>query len=166
MKKTLLSALLFSTLSFSQISNDSIASRLEDYLSSVDKFTGKKTYYSPYSENLSIVKVVYKKNDFSQFIKIDVKGSTVNYNCKGLIILFENGMKINRPNEVVETNYSDGFRYSVWFKPTAKEIALFKKYKITDVELYIYDAHISDYDATSFKDASEILLVAPKLKKK
>ena len=167
MKKLILSALLFSSVSFCQeVKNDSISNTLENYFSSEDKFNGEKTYYSPFTENISITRIVGKKGIASQFIKIDVKGSTLNYRCKGLLILFENGLKINRPNEIVDTDYSDGFSYGVWFKPTSKEISLFKKYKITDVRLYIYDAHISDYDATSFKDAAQVMLSIPKVKKK
>ena len=169
MKKLLLSALLVSVLSFSQeVKNDSIqpSKTLNDYLYSVDKFSGEKVYYSPYAKNISIARYTSKKNGPSQYIDIDVKGITLNYGCKGLSILFENGMKIVRPNEKVETSYNDGYQYSVWFKPTAKEIAMFKKYKITDVKLYIYEEQISNDEAITFKEAAKVMLITPTIKKK
>lgn len=80
MKKLLLSALLFSAVSFCQeVKNDSISNTLENYFISEDKFNGEKTYFSPYTENISITRIVGKKGIDSQFIKIDVKGSTLNY---------------------------------------------------------------------------------------
>jgi hypothetical protein len=169
MKKLLLSALLASALSFSQeVKNDTIqpSKTLNDYLYSVDKFNGDKVYYSPYAKNISIARYTTKKSGTSQYIDIDVIGITLNYGCKGLSILFENGMKINRPNEVVETSYNDGYQYSVWFKPTAKEIAMFKKYKITDVKLYIYEEQISDEEAVVFKESAKVMLTVPNIKKK
>ena len=169
MKKILLSALLASTLSFSQeVNNDTIqpSKSLTDYLHSVDKFSGDKVYYRPYAKNLSIARYTSNKKGASQYIDIDVKGITLNYGCKGLSILFENGMKITRPNEKVETSYNDGYQYSVWFKPTAKEISMFKKYKVTDVQLYIYDASISSDEADAFKEAAKVMLVTPVIKKK
>jgi hypothetical protein len=43
---------------------------------------------------------------------------------------------------------------------------MFKKYKVTDVQLYIYDASISSDEADTFKEAAKVMLVTPVIKKK
>lgn len=73
--------LLISTLSFSQ--NDSIKVKtLNDYLYNEDKFNGQKEYYSPTS-TISIAKFVSKYRT-TQYISINVNGSTLNYGCYGV----------------------------------------------------------------------------------
>lgn len=170
MKKLLLGlVLLFSIVSFSQteIKLDTIKKikTLENYLSSTDKFTGEKVYYSNLSNTIHISKYV-TKNSSSQYISISVNGSTLNYGCYGVSILFENGKQINRPNEKIETDYRDGWNYRAFFIPTAYEINLFKTSRVVTVKLYIYDSDISTSDADEFKEAANIMLKTTLKKKK
>ena len=169
MRKLLLGAiLLFSNLCISQEQQkDTVLVKqektLNDYLYNEDKFTGEKTYYSP-TITISIAKFVQGKKS-NQYISIAVPGSTLNYGCYGVSILFENGKKIVRPNEKVETNYSDGWSYRAFFTPTTNEINLLKSYKVVAVKLYIYDADINSTESEDLLTASKIMLSIPKIAK-
>ncbi len=157
--------LLISTLSFSQ--NDSIKVKtMDDYLYKEDKFNGQKQYYSP-TYTISIAKFVDKKR-YTQYISINVNGSTLNYGCYGVYILLENGKKIIRSKEKVDTDYSSGsgWTYKAFFEPTANEIKLLKTYKVKAVKLYIYDADIEDTESSDFLEAAKVMLTLPNPKPK
>lgn len=139
-----------------------IIPKLADYLYSIDRFTGEKTYHCNIGGTISITKV-----GTSHYVGLSVEGATLNYGCYGVSILFENGKKIIRPNEKVETGYRNGWTYSVFFTPTTNEINLFKTSRIVYVKLYIYDSDISTFEADGFLiGARTILTVTTKNKKK
>lgn len=136
---------------------------LDDYLSSIDKFTGEKTYYGG-GTIVSFMKVVGRKTS-SQYVSINVNGSTLNYGCYGVSILFENGKKIIRSKEKVDTDYNDsGWRYKAFFTPTLNEITLLKTQKISAVKLYIYDAEVNENESITTLEDAKIILTTPKKK--
>ncbi|MDI6033020.1 hypothetical protein QLS91_08030 [Flavobacterium sp. LB2P84] len=112
-----------------------------DYCSKIqtntDKFSGVIKYNSPRLERITFLK---EKGIID--IRIDIPGSTLNVNEKGVILLLEDGSKINRPNQKISVDYNDGYRYSAYFQLTKLEIQRIIKSPITDVKLYIYDAEI------------------------
>jgi hypothetical protein len=112
------------------------------------------------------MKVVGKRNS-EQYVSISVKGNTLNYGCYGVSILFENGKKIVRSKEKVESDYNDsGWEYNAFFAPTLNEINLLKTQKITYVKLYIYDADITESESNNILKDAKIILTTPKVKKK
>jgi len=87
---------------------------LNDYLTETDKFTGEKRYNNR-GEIVSFVKVIGKKSSY-QYVSINLRGATLNYGCYGVSILFENGKKIIRSKEKIDTDYNEsGWRYSAFF---------------------------------------------------
>jgi hypothetical protein len=171
MKKLLLgSLLLISTMIYAQESQkDTVIKNQEDklqaYLNNVDKFTGEKIYYSASNKVVSFAKFV-NKQESSQYVSIDVIGSTLNYGCTGVNILFDNGKMINRPNEDVKTDYRSGnWVYTAFFRPTANEVNLFKSSKVEAVKLYIYDTNVNSIDADNLQLAANIMLSTPKITK-
>lgn len=151
---------------------------LENYFDNEDKFTGEKTYYSPmfydkiedingykltqsHINNVYITKIIKGKSS-RQYISINVFGSTLNYGCYGVYILFDNGKKIIRPNEKIKTTYNDGYQYGAFFKPTTNEIELLKKYRIVSLKLYIYETEIDNIESDIIKEASNIMLTQSK----
>lgn len=136
---------------------------LDDYLSSIDKFSGEKTYYGG-GTIVSFAKYVGKKSS-SQYVSINVNGSTLNYGCYGVSILFENGKKIIRSKEKVDTDYNDsGWRYKAFFTPTLNEITLLKTQKISAVKLYIYDTEVNENESITILEDAKIILTTPKKK--
>ena len=136
---------------------------LNRYLSETDKFSGEKTYYGG-GTKVSFMKVIGKGKS-SQYVSVNVYGSTLNYGCYGVYILFENGKKIVRSNEKVDTDYSDGkWKYKAFFTPTLNEINLLKTQKITAVKLYIYDADVDDNESNTILKDAKIILTTPKKK--
>jgi tetratricopeptide (TPR) repeat protein len=134
---------------------------LDRYLSNTDKFSGEKTYYGG-GKVVSFMKVVGKKNS-AQYVSVYANGSTLNYGCYGVSILFENGKKIVRSKEKVDTDYNDsGWQYKAFFTPTLNEINLLKTLKITAVKLYIYDVDVDESESNTILKDAKIILTTPK----
>jgi tetratricopeptide (TPR) repeat protein len=134
---------------------------LDRYLSDTDKFSGEKTYYGG-GTVVSFMKVIGKKNS-AQYVSVYANGSTLNYGCYGVSILFENGKKIVRSKEKVDTDYSNsGWQYKAFFTPTLNEINLLKTLKIVAVKLYIYDVNVDESDSNTILKDAKIILTTPK----
>ena len=109
-----------------------------------DKFTDKRRSYSPLLEDISLSK--YEEEDVvTIYMSLKVNGSTLNLNGKGVILLLEDGSKINLPNETIEANVSDyGWEYTAFFSLSDENINKLKASPITDYRLYIYDKTIEN----------------------
>jgi len=111
----------------------------KDIVSKKDKFSGIITRNSPLLEPIS-----FSKEKGLIYLDIEIEGSTLNTNKKGVIVLLSDGSKINKPNASVDVRYSEGYKYSAFILLNKLEIARIIKSPITDVKLYIYDAEISN----------------------
>lgn len=139
---------------------------LEDYLTNTDPFNGEKTYRGDdYPVRFTKIK---SNKSFTQYVHLTVNGETLNYGCEGVYVLFENGEKIIRSKEKVDTDYSNGnWCYSAFFTPTANEIKLFKTQKVIAVKLYIYlKNYIPESEQNIILEDAKIILTTPKAKKK
>nr|DAS88617.1 MAG TPA: hypothetical protein [Caudoviricetes sp.] len=109
-----------------------------------DKFTGETTYTTDFEDGISFVKIV--KNKIPNFyMQINTTGSTLNVGKKGLIVLLDNGTKIQKPNakiDVSTTSSGGGYVYSAFVSLTKNDISLLKQHNITAARLYIYDSNI------------------------
>jgi hypothetical protein len=110
---------------------------------SIDKFENSETYNSPYSP-ITFFKIIKSQQEKSYFMMIKTEGTTASVLKKNVIILFEDGSKITRPEVKVdvEVGGSKSYIYSSTFKLTENEVKKLVKDKITDVRLYIYDRAI------------------------
>jgi hypothetical protein len=111
-----------------------------------DKFTEKITYKTPFSEPISFIRVK-DKQQINTFMSITVFGSTVSVGKTGVIILFDNGKKIEKPDAEIDTKVSisgKGYDYSAFLSLSEEEIELLKNYIISDVRLYVYDSNIKN----------------------
>lgn len=114
-----------------------------------DKFTGDTTYLTPYASGFRFIKKKKGKNETIYLAK-NQPGSTLNVNEKGLIILLENGKRIEKPNAVLDvkpSSYGSGYVYSVFEELNSTDIDLLLNNLITDSRLYIYDGTTSKDDA-------------------
>lgn len=109
-----------------------------------DKFNGEVTSSSEYSDGISFIKVT--KNKISKiYMAINETGETLNVGKKGLVLLLENGKKIERPNTKIDVEAgAKNFVYSAFIELSKEEIALIIKNKITDDRLYIYDGTVEN----------------------
>lgn len=111
-----------------------------------DKFTDKITYSSPVLNPISFRKVKNGENA-TTFIKIDVIGNAPSVGNKGVIILFEDGTKIERPDAKIDTQVNhngEGYLYRAFFILNQDEIKKLTQKSITDVRLFVFDAEIND----------------------
>lgn len=117
----------------------------KDIETTTDKFNGETTASSDYSEGIKFLKIT--KNGSSKiYMAINESGSTLNVGEKGLILLLENGNKIERPNAKIDVDTGSGrnYVYSAFIELTKKEIDLIINNPITDDRLYIYDGEIKN----------------------
>lgn len=111
-----------------------------------DKFTSEITYNSPLNYGISVIKKI-KENVTDLYLYIEVNGSSASVDKQGVVLLLENGLKIERPTEkinvrVYSNKYTSGYTYSAIVHPDTNELKLLTQFKITDVRLYIYDSQI------------------------
>lgn len=135
---------------------------IDSYLTETDVFNGKKTYRGG-TGAIQFVKVKSKKGTTQQYVSLTANGSTLNVGRYGVSILFQNGQKIIRSKEKVDTDSdSEGWNYSAFFTPTPNEIKLLKTQKATLIRLYIYDENISDFDSNIILNDAKVILTTPK----
>ena len=104
----------------------------------IDEFTGDVTYYV--NSDVSFTKVI-SKGISKLYLSIWIKEDDI-YTGKGVILILENGKKINKPNENVEYTYSSGSFYATTFiQLTNQDILLLKESGISKFKLYILDGY-------------------------
>jgi hypothetical protein len=111
----------------------------------VDDFEDKTTFNSPISNDLSIMKVIQKGKTY-YYLSLETSGSTINYNIKGVTILFRDGTKWSKPNEKIDVKVIDGsgWGYSSFIALNQQDLLLFSKKVIKKFRLYIYDNESPD----------------------
>ncbi len=115
----------------------------------VDKFTGDTTYITPFASGFSFVKVIRAGNK-TIYIRKNQPGNSLNVNEKGLILLLENGKRIEKSEAIIDvkpSSYGSGYVYSVFEELTYADIELLLNNLITDSRLYIYDGTTNKEDA-------------------
>ncbi|WP_313515557.1 hypothetical protein [Sphingobacterium sp.] len=122
----------------------------------VDDFTGEIKYNSPLSENYSINDmIVYKHINNGKtvyYLSLHTTGSTVNVGERGVIILFDDGTKLSKPNVEIDVDASEhGFEYSAFITLTSNDLIALKSKKINKYRLYIYDNTIDQNFAEKFR---------------
>ena len=106
----------------------------------VDEFTGDITYRSPALKDVSIIKYI-NKNTSTYYLSLETRGSTLNYDGKGVIILFKDGTKWVRPDEKIEAKAirGSGWGYSAFINLSDQDLKIFSTKEIDKFRLYIYD---------------------------
>ncbi|GAB3511843.1 hypothetical protein GCM10027442_22220 [Emticicia fontis] len=116
-----------------------------------DKFTGEVFIRSPLNNDAAIIKKIFKgKVQYFLLLKISRERS-VTYLNKGVIVLFTDGKKWQRPNEKVGLNYNESFEYSAFILLTPQDIEVFQNKNIEGFRLNIYDQDISSIDSEKLK---------------
>lgn len=116
----------------------------KDIETTTDKFSGETSASANYSDGIKFIKST--KDGVSKiYMAINQPGSTLNVGKKGLILLLENGKKIERPNAKIDVDAKGrNYVYSAFIELTKPEIDLLIENPITDNRLYIYDGEIKN----------------------
>lgn len=111
----------------------------------VDKFTNDTTYSTKASDGIIFYKMKKGENIF-YFLSSNLVGSTLNLREKGLILLFENNKRIDKPDVIldVESSSGSGWVYRAFVRLTNEDISLITNNVITDKRHYIYDASVKN----------------------
>jgi len=117
-----------------------------DIKTTIDKFNGSTTSSSEYSDGISFIKVT-KDNSSTIYMSVREGGITFNVGEKGLILLLENGKRIERPEAAIDVKNnsgSSGYIYSAFISLSQEEIKLIIENPLTNNRLYIYDGEIEN----------------------
>lgn len=118
----------------------------KDIKESRDKFKNEITYTSPVGyDKINFMKVKNLKGTHT-YMALSEVGNAINLNKKGVVLLLENGFRINKPKaelHVEVSNSGNGYIYSAFFELTTDDIKLLSTNAITDFRLYIYDRSVS-----------------------
>lgn len=111
-----------------------------------DKFSGEIKSKSPGKEGITFIKVD-KEGETSLFMMIKESGTTENVGMKGLIILLENGEKIDKPEAPIEFDVEGkNYVYSAFVELTREDVQKLLKSPMTYNRLYVYDGEIKNGD--------------------
>ncbi len=116
-----------------------------------DDFTGEITIQNPYSwkTNEYIYKIIDKSNT-TYYLSLNAYGNTVTVGGKGVIILFEDGSKLEKPDQKIDVKVGEkDYDYSCFIRLSKEDIELLRKNKISKYRLYIYDTNLSSFSAES-----------------
>ena len=108
----------------------------KDIETKTDKFTETTKYNTPSEEH-----VFFIKEKGVTYIYLKSHGKTLNVNSNGVIILLNDGSKINKETAKIDVKVDgDGwYTYTSMFSLTDEEIKKISDTYITDYRLYIYD---------------------------
>ena len=121
------------------------ASVCAEISSESDDFTGKKTIRTPLGKNASLRKIV-ENGEATTYLSLYANGSTLNVGEKGVIILMEDGSKLEFPGEEIDTDAGrgSGWRYSAFIRMDDETLTKLSTVAMDKWRLYIYD---QDFDA-------------------
>ena len=107
-----------------------------------------KGLYSLLVQPIQFTKIKDKNGKYFTYLSLTSYGSTMNVGEKGLVLLFEDGTRFERPNAKISCDYDSGssvWRYSTFELISDEELKLFTEKKVDKYKLYIYEGlHINN----------------------
>lgn len=123
----------------------------KDIETTTDKFNGSTRSSSDVSDGITFIKVT-EDNSSTIYMSVREGGITMNVGEKGLILLLENGKKIERPEAEIDVKVNtvtSGYIYSAFISLSKEEIQLIIENPLTANRLYIYDGEIKSGEKLS-----------------
>jgi len=124
-----------------------------------DEFLGETTFNAEITDEVRFIKI---KNGSTTryYLSIWIKETGI-YTGRGVTIILQNGKRINRPGEKVESKYTAGSFYTTAFITlTVADITLLKQSGILKYKLYISTGELFNYFAKCSKDLFNCLVNA------
>ncbi len=138
--------------------DDAICSKIEKQK---DDFTNEIKYHSPFAtaSGIQLNAIIFKtiKNGGDNYsLMLETDGSTLNYNEKGVIVLFSDGSKwVDSNSDIsVEPNAASDispWKYSAIMSLSENDINIFKSKSIDKFRLYIYDHEMDKFEAKKLR---------------
>lgn len=128
------------------------ASVCAEISSDIDDFTGKKTIRTPFGKNASLIKII-ENGEATTYLRLYANGSTLNVGEKGVIILMEDGSKLEYPGEEIDTDAGrgSGWRYSAFIRMDDETLTKLSTVAMDKWRLYIYDQDFDSGEAEVFR---------------
>lgn len=124
----------------------------------IDKFTGQVTYSSPLLKSVHFYRVFEDTLDLI-YLTLRCNGATLNTNEKGVIVLFDDGSKWEKPEQTIKVNVADeGWEYRAFIPIQKEDLKLFSEKLITDFRLYIYDKSVFKSQAKKYMNWAKCML--------
>ncbi|MGN6618222.1 MAG: hypothetical protein ACTHJ5_13695 [Ilyomonas sp.] len=125
-----------------------------------DKFTGETTIMNPPVDGIMFFKIM-KKDSVNYYMRIETGDEALTKNRKGVILLLENDMRIDKPELDVNVEVKSGlsgayYLYGADVPLTDNDIRLLTENAITDIRLDIHDRSI--YDGNQLKEYAKCVL--------
>ncbi|HLU86483.1 MAG TPA: hypothetical protein VKZ44_01935 [Taishania sp.] len=131
-----------------------------DYICSLiekktDDFTNEIKLNSPLTVNTEVAPLIIyktiKNNQVIYNLALQTYGVTFNSNQSGVIILFDDGTKMNKPSTKVNVDYSNsGYEYRSFIFLTENDMKILSTKRIKKFRLYIYDKEIEPMYSNKF----------------
>jgi hypothetical protein len=122
-----------------------------------DDFTGEVKITTPRGNQVGTIHKYINKKNTTYYLSLDISSSGI-YRGKGAHILFTDGTKWSRPNEVIDVNYISGFVNNAFIKITESDLQIFKTKTIKKYRLYIHDQEVDGPEANKFKIYSSLIV--------
>lgn len=121
----------------------------------VDDFTDELSFHSPTLNGSQVASMIINKyikgSNTDYYLQLRAFGNSVSVAETGVIILFQDGTKMNKPSEEISVDAGEnGYTYSAWITLTAAEVESFSVKTIKKFRLYIYDKEVSPSEADKF----------------
>ena len=116
---------------------------------SKDDFTDEITYRSDYLKPIGITKII-DKGVVSYYLSLRTNSDNVNFNIKGVYVLFTDGKKWIKLNEKINVHLDINFNYTAFIKLSASDLKLFQSKKINKFKLYIFEEEVGWSDSDKF----------------
>jgi hypothetical protein len=157
MKKLILFAtLLITTVLTAQTKNELklMQKAMGEIETTVDKFdetidwsspTWGKGFSSSVLKPFKFIRIRRKDGSLTTYMRVITYGASLNVGIGGLIVLFEDGTRFERPGAKVSVEATSGsyWEYRAFERVTDEELMLFESKKIDSFRLFIYDGTVS-----------------------
>lgn len=122
------------------------------------KNTKLKVFESPDSNAVQFTKDVLGKSATYR-IRLRMMRTAIDLGQKGIVIFFEDGTKLEKPEESVDVNNLDGkFEFTGTLTLLPEELAIFQKKKISGFKLFTYQKDIPVASGEKFRNYANCIV--------
>lgn len=123
-----------------------------------DKFEKIERFYTPRKDGINFLKTIENEKT-SIYMTVRTHGAGLTVEGKGLYLLFEDGTKISKPNEIIDVDIAiNGYVYEAFFVLTKNDIKLLTEKTMTDKRLVVYDGTVDKDSAAILKEYLKCLV--------